>query len=37
MVDIFELIDRIQDIVTLIAIPIAIWLLWKINKKVSNS
>lgn len=32
--DIFETIDRIQDIITLIAIPIAVYLLIKIYLKV---
>jgi len=30
MIDYWEWIDRIQDLITLIGVPIAVYLLWKI-------
>jgi len=34
--DVFETIDRIQDIITLIAVPVAVYLLIKIYLKVKK-
>ncbi len=34
--EIWEIIDRIQDVITLIGVPIAIYLLYKIYRKVMH-
>jgi len=32
--ELFEVIDRIQDIITLFGVPVAVYFLWRIYQKI---
>ncbi|MFH1323781.1 MAG: hypothetical protein ABIH64_00895 [Nanoarchaeota archaeon] len=34
--ELFEVIDRIQDVITLFAVPVAVYLLYRIYNKIMN-